>query len=157
MGDAHTAHHTQWRGKAGKVHFPGQCGSQIATTSDGSFRAKLEVRERERGRLSPGPWVSLSLVGRKSVWPREVRRAYRAHEALPHTSPGGKPPETPRFSLLRPNLRMAQACRRGASFSKQLASRKSRDVLTRAGSALLCETDKNNRRTGYGKNKINGA
>ena len=82
MGDAHTAHHTQWRGKAGKVHFPGQCGSQIATTSDGSFRAKLEVRERERGRLSPGPWVSLSLVGRKSVWPREVRRAYRAHDGV---------------------------------------------------------------------------
>ena len=50
-------------------------------------------------------------VGRRKTLFLAGRFAARigAHEALPHTSPGGKPPETPRLYLTRTGLLMEAA------------------------------------------------
>ena len=51
--------------------------------------------KRERGPLCSGPSGCLPLVGCGICLPLQGCGALRAHEALPHASPGGKPPETP--------------------------------------------------------------
>src|ERR1700687_2534783 len=66
----------------------GTCGEGCNQSADGS----MVTRAQE----SDGPnAIREEWGGEESMMAGEGRRAGSAHEALPHTPPGGKPPETP--------------------------------------------------------------
>jgi len=60
--------------------------------------------------------------------------ALRAHEALPHAPPGGKPPETPQFSLDRERASHGSRDREGAS-ADSVAGMSSLTVAARMGAS----------------------
>ena len=68
--------------------------------------------KRKRGPLCSGPLGCLPLVGGGICVRLRECGALRAHEALPHTSPGDKPPETPKCCWTE---RQAGAGSRGAA------------------------------------------
>src|SRR5664279_3908313 len=65
----------------------GTCGEGRNQSADGSMVTK--ARESDGQNAIREEWG-----GKESMMAGE-ERALRAHEALPHTPPGGKPPETP--------------------------------------------------------------
>src|ERR1039457_6402243 len=71
-------------GNLSRVRKPRKTGAPLTDC----FRSEETTEMRERGPLARR---AVSRV-------RPADGALRAHEALPHTPPGGKPPETPVFS-----------------------------------------------------------
>src|ERR1017187_6069502 len=68
----------------------GTCGGSCKQSADGSMATMA------RGEINGQKNNPTGTRAREKGWSRRVTgRAGRAHEALPHTPPGGKPPETP--------------------------------------------------------------
>jgi hypothetical protein len=68
----------------------GTCGGSCKQSADGSMATMA------RGEINGQKNNPTGTRAREKGWSRGVTgRAGRAHEALPHTPPGGKPPETP--------------------------------------------------------------
>ena len=123
----------------------GTCGGSCKQSADGSMATMA------RGEINGQKNNPTGTRAREKGWSRRVTgRAGRAHEALPHTPPGGKPPETPApFPSSQPCLqnggnlsRVRKPRNNGAPLtaplrSEDIAEMRERGLLARAGESSI--------------------